>query len=827
MTRTRSALLSFASGEIDPLLHQRTDFIRHKTGLALCRGFLPMRQGGFTRAPGTLFRGRTKDDAVAVQVPFVFATDDAVRLEFTPGVMRVWRYGVLVTDAEGAPYELETPFDAESLTRLNWAQDADVLYLLDGIQPMQQLSRFALDDWAIGPAALDRGPFGVQNLDAAKTVQAVNIDLGSPPSWQADEALAIGDRRKAGTRIYEFRGVGEEAASAEAGGCGHEQPRHLSGTRGYAVEEPDPGGTEPPQAWWLYLGATEGGAGAILRLVGQGSPFAGWAVGTLLLLEAADATTVALWVGNITRNVGSLLRFDGHIYEVLSRSASAAEVNTGVNPPTHTAGTVMTDPAQGVLYRHVSTEAGIVELTAVTSDNLAEARVVQAVPQPVFDDPTYRWSPSAWTTAEGHPQFVTLHDDQRLYAAGVQTAPRTLYASTQGAYRDFMPSAEDDAAFAYDIGGVGSRNAICWLISGRRGVYIGTLGEVRLGHAGGSDTITPLTFRPETVSQIGAAGALPVLPFGWPVYIARDRRRLIEVRYNFSQDSMTPVELSLPAQHLGARGFRQIVWQSSPEQRGWICCDDGSLLCLTYDPEQDVLGWAVVPLAGGRVENMAITPSATGGEDILTLVVCRTIDGAEVRCVEDMASNVGALTGGTELANHAYCGMAHHGAARSVFDLPHLAGQVVSAWTDAGAFEDLEVGPEGTVTLPVEVEHAVIGLAAADHVARLLSIQAAAPIGDTRGFRLQIQSGSTIMLHRTGGGLVRLVWSDDGRSVEGDVQELAPPAFDAVQAPEITGPVPIHLCSPAAHEVTFQIEARGVAPLTVLGVVPAIDEKGA
>lgn len=54
MTRTTPAQLSFTSGEIAPLLHRRSDYLRFQTGLAQCRGFLPLRQGGFTRAPGTI-----------------------------------------------------------------------------------------------------------------------------------------------------------------------------------------------------------------------------------------------------------------------------------------------------------------------------------------------------------------------------------------------------------------------------------------------------------------------------------------------------------------------------------------------------------------------------------------------------------------------------------------------------------------------------------------------------------------------------------------------------------------------------------------------------
>ena len=39
-------------------------------------------------------------------------------------------------------------------------------------QPLQRLSRLALDNWTIAPQTLNRGPFRVQNLDEARTIQA-------------------------------------------------------------------------------------------------------------------------------------------------------------------------------------------------------------------------------------------------------------------------------------------------------------------------------------------------------------------------------------------------------------------------------------------------------------------------------------------------------------------------------------------------------------------------------------------------------------------------------------------------------------------------------
>lgn len=221
-----------SSGEISPLLHRRFDYQRFQTGLARCRGFLPVAEGAVTRTPGTWHRGSTHGNAEARLIPFQFAANDACVLEFTANRMRVWRYGALVMDG-ASPYELATPYGADSLAALRWVQSADVVYLVDGLNPLQRLSRQALDDWTIAPQTLDRGPFRVQNLDTAVTVQASATtgsitlqasaalfqadhvgslmrisptDNTTIPLWQPEEALTAGPTalRRYGTAVYQL-----------------------------------------------------------------------------------------------------------------------------------------------------------------------------------------------------------------------------------------------------------------------------------------------------------------------------------------------------------------------------------------------------------------------------------------------------------------------------------------------------------------------------------------------------------------------------------------------------------------------------------------------
>lgn len=739
MTRTRPVQNTFSAGEIDPLLQSRNDFQRWQTGLRACVGFVPLRQGGVTRAPGTLFRGTTRLNLPARRIPFQFAANDSLSLEFTDLKMRVWRYGALVLDGAGDPYELDTPYTQADLPNLDWTQDADVIFLADGRQPIQQLSRFALDNWTIAPAVLENGPFRVQNLDEAKTI----------------------------------------APSAAAG---------------------------------------------TITLTATGGVFEAGHVGALFQLEPTDFTDVALWVGNADVAANVLMRFDGNIYQL------TAGTNTGVNPPVHSEGAVRTDGSKPTEWTFVSTEIGIVRITAVTDANTATAEVIKTLPKPVVDDPTHRWSEGAWSDKHGYPSRITNYQ-QRLFAARTPSDPRTLWASTQGLLRDFEPSAEADGSFAFAISGNGSRNEILWLMPGRRGIYIGALGEVHRGFsAQAGEAIGPLTFDTDLVAADGVSPALPIVPYGDPLYITSDRGRAQEIRFSFEEDGSRPIEMSLPSQHLGGPGFEQIVWQSAPYRRAWLRRSDGTLVVMLHDPEQDVLGWAPVPVAGGFVEDMDITKSLDGAFDVLTMIVRREIDGQTVRFVEEQSVNFRALLGSEPIThfNHAFAAALFQPEAPTVaFDLPHLIGQTVHAWTDRGDFGPFTVSPDGTVELPEPVGRAVIGLLDETHHFETLNLTAAGREGDTRGIRRRLHAPTGIEVYRTVGGTVRSVERHFGQpDILGAPQQIVPRGVALDIQAAVSGTT--RLATPSGHTdaVHLRVEPRGLSPLTVTALVETIDEAG-
>ncbi|KRS15661.1 hypothetical protein [Roseovarius indicus] len=745
MTQSRPLQNAFSSAELDPLLRERTDFQRFQTGLEKSIGFLPLRQGAFTRAPGTIFRGTTKDNKKARRLPFQFARNDSLSLEFTDELMRVWRYGQLVMDG-ASPFELAVPFQEADLGALEWVQDADLTYIADGQRPVQKLSRLALDDWEIGATEFVNGPFRNQNLDKDVTVQVTAT--GAADEINVDDEVTI-------------------AANADI----------------FTADD----------------------------------------VGSLFLVKPLDFKDVPVWVGQKSTAANKFFRYDDKIYE------SVAGASTGLTPPTHTEGT-QAYGVDGIEWAFRSTDTGILRIDSVTDARNITGTVTLAIPKPCTDDPTYRWARGAWSQRFGYPSRLALHR-RRMFLANTPSEPRLLWGSTIGLLTDFEPSDLPDGALGYEISGDRSRNEISWLKAGLRGIYIGGAGEVYIAFSNDSTKgLGPTTFDTNLASSDGAAPTEPIVPYGFVIFISADKTRLFEIRYDFQSDRQKPVELSLPSQHLGAATFEQIVWQSVPERHGWIRRSDGTLACLAYDPEQDVLGMAPVPLAGGFVEDMDVTVSADGTYDVVTLIVRREIDGETVRYVEELANNRPAMLGAVPAThfNHAYASAVFEpDPADDTFFVPHLIGQAVYAWTDKGQFGPLTVQPGGYVYLPDSVSRAVIGLVDGTHRARTLPLQAQGRNGDTRGRLRRLEGETGLGLHKTAGGTVRSIEKVWGQAEQiGSYQDIFGESFLSDEVKAETGLRRIDVSTGHADEVALEFIPDGLKPMTVTAIIPNMDEAG-
>jgi hypothetical protein len=727
MTRTSPPQVSFAAGEIDPLLHGRFDYQRFQTGLAKCHGFLPLPQGGAMRAPGSTWLGVPASTEACLLVPFQFAADDSVQLEFTPGLMRVWRYGVLVHKPDlSGPYTLATPFAAEDLATLRWVQSADVIYLADGTHPIQRLARLALNNWTLAPQTFEAGPFRVQNLDKDKTMDVSGFT----------GAITV-------TSYFPF--------------------------------------------------------------------FTTAHVGTRLMISPVDVD-VPLLTSNTAINPGDLRRVDNNVY----RMVSAAPIDSKEGRPIHKEG--VQDYGFNTLWEFVCDDVGILIIDSVISDTEATATVLRSLHPSLVNAPSYRWSEQAWSAIYGYPSSLEIFD-QRFVAAGTPSEPRTVWFSTVGAYADFTPSVEPDGAFAYTIAGTTSQNRITGLKTGRAGLHIFALSET---YSTRSETrnqvIGPTTAVFGLDGTTGAQAGAIIAPNGSPIFITRDGKKLYLIEFDLQIDGNRELNLSRASQHLGAAGFAKVVWQATPEPRAWILTKQGTLAVLIFDQSEEILGWSTHSVAG-RVIDIAVTQNADGTEDELWLVV-------------DRADQTGGWT--IERLDYSHylfaAKVAEADVPFSTVTAPWLAGNTVSVFAagDLLVDEDDTMPESGVFDLQTNTLRAVIGLADLSHEFQTLDIQAAAPDGSTIGRSKRLTGDVGIILHETRAGLIEAIETLEPRRTAPPAKAISilEPGIDEGLPAPFTGVSKLKLFTGQARRVQLRVRPVRNNPLTVLGLVPTIQEGG-
>lgn len=166
--------LNMTRGEITPLLHTRADLDHYRAGVARMFNWVPIRFGGCTRMPGTVYYGATKyPDRPSRFVTFDYRRDQTYAIEAGHEYFRFWNFvGQVVHETSPgpppvyAPYEVATPYDEADLPFLQFRQIGDVIYLAcEGYAP-RKLTRVSETNWSLSLHTTIDGPYMTINTEA-------------------------------------------------------------------------------------------------------------------------------------------------------------------------------------------------------------------------------------------------------------------------------------------------------------------------------------------------------------------------------------------------------------------------------------------------------------------------------------------------------------------------------------------------------------------------------------------------------------------------------------------------------------------------------------
>lgn len=320
-----------------------------------------------------------------------------------------------------------------------------------------------------------------------------------------------------------------------------------------------------------------------------------------------------------------------------------ASAVTGINGD---AGFASTDVGRQIRWKDPAGNWTYLTITAYTSTTVVTADIDG--PNASARTATVNWRLGVWSVTTGYPAASTFHQD-RLVFGGSTDYPQRLDMSRTGDFENFAPTEADGTVV--DDNGVATNlsadtvNAIRWLADDEKGLLVGTVGGewvVRPSDTG--DVITPSNVQAKRSTAYGSANIQAVRAGRAILFVQRAKRKVRELSYLFENDGFSAPDMTLIAEHITTTGIVDAAYQAEPQSIVWFVLTDGTLLALTYERDQKIVGWSRHVLGGAsdagataaKVESVAVIPNAAGTADELYLIVQRYINGGVVRYIEYM-----------------------------------------------------------------------------------------------------------------------------------------------------------------------------------------------
>jgi hypothetical protein len=281
-----------------------------------------------------------------------------------------------------------------------------------------------------------------------------------------------------------------------------------------------------------------------------------------------------------------------------SRTITASAV-TGINSGS---GFLATDVGRQI---HFNDGYGVI--TAVGSTTSITVNVTTAFANA---NAITNWYLGAFSDTTGHPSCVTFFE-QRLAFAATLNNPQTVYFSKSGDYENMDANLggtiADDDAIIYTIAS-NQVNAIRFMTATRT-LIIGTAGgEFAVSGGGADNAITPTNILIKKQSNHGAANVDAIAVGNATLFLQRARRKIRELAFNFDVDGYVAPDMTILAEHITEGGLTQIAYQQEPNQIIYATREDGELVGLTYQREQQVVAWHR-HIFGGRFGVATLTVS--------------------------------------------------------------------------------------------------------------------------------------------------------------------------------------------------------------------------
>lgn len=666
---------AFSGGEMTPEMYGRIDVNKYQQGLETARNFQILPHGPAQNRAGTEYIRETKLSAQPSRlIPFSYSNTQAFAIEVGAGYFRFFTNGgVLLLSATPAAwsgatayvigdlvssggvnyyaraastnktpasnadywyalpstgeYEIPNSYAAADLFDIHYTQSADVLTLVHPSYPPQELRRQGANLWTLN-------------------VVAFAPTIAPPTSVSATATTGSGSTtyQYVVTTVESYTGTESVSSSASA----------ATTSTVNAITQANPGVFTTAAAHGLSVNdyVLVSGAGGMTALNGNIYAVASTPTTTSFTLGTYVTIPYDIWGGYGGGGYSYLVPLDTSGYPTytgggkVSRTSANGDPLPGVGVATCTNDLTTTPNKNTITWTAVANAArynvykldnglfGFIGQTSGTSF------VDQNITADVSTTPPVR--DSVMSSSDNYPSAVAYYEQRRCFA-GSNNQPQNLWMTRSGTESNMNYSIpiRDDDRIAFRIA-AREASAIKHLVPVTNLLALTPSTEWRISSTG--DVLTPATVNVKAQSYIGANNVTPVV-VGSAVLFSQSRGgRIREMSYDWRANGYLTNDISILAPHLfDHTNIVDMSFARAPYPILWCVTAHGRLLGLTYVPEQQVSGWHQHDTGDGDVfESVcAITetpPGAIAAEDMLYLIVRRTVNGQSKRYVERMHS---------------------------------------------------------------------------------------------------------------------------------------------------------------------------------------------
>jgi hypothetical protein len=358
-----------------------------------------------------------------------------------------------------------------------------------------------------------------------------------------------------------------------------------------------------------------------------------------------------------------------------------------------------------------------------------------------------------------NPATVTFHES-RLWVGRTITRPNALFGSQTDDIFNFDRSsplrATDSLALALRARRV---NTIRHLVP-MKDLTVMTSDMIFSIRSTDGGAITPTAVRSVPEGHRGVGTCRPEVVGDIAFYGSVAASSIHTLGYTYEKDGYRGNNLSVFAQHLFDRfQILGMAWTDQPANVLWARRDDGKLLALTWQQEQDVWGWTLCE-TDGVVESICSVPEVI--DDTLYAVIRRTVGGEQVRFVERLAEAPWKEEGWSDLASAVVLDCAVVVESDTPFNdisgYDEMEGRAVACLADGVVIRDRTiVGGKLSAPLPNSVTKLVIGLPYVSTLRTLPKVGEAQGAGSTKNRRQSVANATVNFMNTCGFGAGLLI----------------------------------------------------------------------